>query len=444
MSKILLILLMCLVPFINAKAADSLDELLEEIRAEHQQEKKLHTEREQRFREERDRQKQLLEEAKAELAAEEKRSEALKVSYDQKEQEIQSKNELLQLRMGSLGELLGVVRQVAGDIDVVIDNSLVSAQKPGRDKILEQLSTSKALPEISELEQLWQLVLDEMVSAGKVVSFSSNIITNTGEQKQETVTRVGVFNAVTNGRFLRYVADTGQLVEPGKQPAERFRAMARTLENADTGIAPFPLDPTRGSMLALLVQVPDLKTRVRQGGIVGIVIIFIGLVGLLITLERFTMLGIINSKVKKQMQSDTPDNNPLGRIMSVYQSNPDVDTETLELKLDEAILKEIPALKRGLGILALLAAIAPLLGLLGTVTGIIETFQSITLFGTGDPRVMSGGISQALVTTVMGLVVAIPLLLFHSFLTARSNRLVHLLDEKSAAYVAMLAEANRK
>ena len=155
------------------------------------------------------------------------------------------------------------------------------------------------------------------------------------------------------------------------------------------------------------------------------------------------MLAMIDKKVQQQLNDEQPADNPLGRIMTIYRKNPDIDTETLGLKLDEAILKEMPALHRGLGTLALLAAIAPLLGLLGTVTGIIETFQSITLFGTGDPRTISGGISQALVTTVMGLVTAIPLLLLHSFLSTKSNRLVHILDEKSASFVAQLAESHR-
>jgi biopolymer transport protein ExbB len=167
------------------------------------------------------------------------------------------------------------------------------------------------------------------------------------------------------------------------------------------------------------------------------------LVGVIIALERFYILSGIDRKVIEQMKNKQPGENPLGRIMKVYLDNPEVDTDTLGLKLDEAILKEMPPLRRGLGVLSLLAAIAPLLGLLGTVTGMIDTFQSITLFGTGDPRVMSGGISQALVTTVMGLVAAIPLLFLHSFLSTKSNRLIHILDEKSAAFVAQLSESHR-
>ena len=132
--------------------------------------------------------------------------------------------------------------------------------------------------------------------------------------------------------------------------------------------------------------------------------------------------------------------NPLGRILSVYSDKIAQDVETLSLKLDEAILRETPSIERGLITLAILAAVAPMLGLLGTVSGMIETFQSITLFGTGDPKLMSGGISQALVTTELGLAVAIPMLLIHSALSSKSNRLIQILDEESAAIVARNAE----
>ena len=161
-------------------------------------------------------------------------------------------------------------------------------------------------------------------------------------------------------------------------------------------------------------------------------------------IERLVVLFLTNRKVREQLENSEPADNPLGRIMLVYKDNPETDAETLGLKLDEAILREMPTLQRGLWTIALLAAVSPLLGLLGTVTGIIETFQSITLYGTGDPRVMSGGISQALVTTVMGLLVAIPLLLFHGYLSSKSNSLIQILDEKSIAYVALLADENRK
>jgi biopolymer transport protein ExbB len=135
--------------------------------------------------------------------------------------------------------------------------------------------------------------------------------------------------------------------------------------------------------------------------------------------------------------------NPLGRVLRVYEENQSADVEKLGLKLDEAILKETPALERGIMLLKVLSVVAPLLGLLGTVTGMIKTFQAITLFGTGDPKLMAGGISEALVTTVLGLVTAIPLLLLHSVVSTRSKNLVQVLDEQSVGLVAERAEGHR-
>ena len=430
-------------PVSYAEPPKTLEQLLEKVRQESMLEKKSNVEREEKFRQAKENQEQLLKEVLAVLEKEEKRGVNLRRTYNLYENQIAKQTEILESRAGSLGELHGVVRQIAGDVDAIIDTSLVSAQKSGRDDIADALASSEKLPDIKELEQLWLLVLDEMLESGKVVRFNTRFINNNGEEVEQQVTRIGTFNAVSKGHFLRYLSDSEKLVEPARQPSQRFQSMAIELEQSQSGFVPFPLDPTRGAMLALLVQVPDIKTRIKQGGIVGMMIIFLALVGVIIALERFYILSGIDRKVIAQMKNNQPGENPLGRIMKVYTDNPDVDTGTLGLKLDEAILKEMPPLRRGLGVLSLLAAIAPLLGLLGTVTGIIETFQSITLFGTGDPRVMSGGISQALVTTVMGLVAAIPLLFLHSFLSTKSNRLIHILDEKSAAFVAQLSESHR-
>lgn len=445
MNKILFLFCLLLVTGIApADTPKTLDELLELVRQENLLEKSENVDREEKFKQAHNQQKQLLNDAIAELEEEKNRSDSLKSIYEQNERKVSAQEGVLSQKMGSLGEMHGIVRQIANDMDAIIDTSLVSAHIEGRDDVIDKLANSKVLPEISELEELWDVALEEMVEAGKVVTFPATIITNTGDEIQQDVTRVGVFNVVSKGRFLRYLPESDHLIEPGRQPAERFQSMALDFENSSSGIVPFPIDPTRGAMLALLIQVPDLKTRIQQGGIVGYMIIVIGITGLLMSIIRYFRLNQIDRKVSSQIGDEKPGDNPLGRIMSVYKSNQDVDTETLGLKLDEAILKEMPELQKGLRIISLLAEIALLLGLLGTVTGIIETFQSITLFGTGDPRVMSGGISQALVTTVMGLLTSIPLLLLHSMLSSKSNRLIHILDEKSAALVALLAESHIK
>jgi len=429
---------------LHADEPSNLDELLEQVKEERTLQNEEFLQRELRFKNAHSKQKKLLDVAVKKLKEEEDRSESLKATYESYDIEIKKQKEMLDKKMGTLGQLDGIVKQIAGELDSIIDTSLVSAQKPDRDKILNTLSTRKELPSYEDLEELWLLTMDEMVESGKVVRFPGKIITASGNEIEQEITRIGVFNAISGGRFLRSLPESGVLMEPGRQPGQRFLDMARGIENADTGIHPFPVDPTRGAMLALLVQVPDLKNRIEQGGLIGYVILIIGFVGILLALERLIVLFLTNRKVQEQLENSEPLNNPLGRIMLVYKDNPETDAETLGLKLDEAILREMPFLQRGLWTIALLAAVSPLLGLLGTVTGIIETFQSITLYGTGDPRVMSGGISQALVTTVMGLLVAIPLLLFHGYLSSKSNGLIQILDEKSIAYVALLADENRK
>ena len=444
MNRYINIIFILLISSTYAAEPTNLDELLEQVKRERVEEKEALINRESKFKNARNEQKKLLSSANKKLKEEEDRSVSLKATYESYDIEIKKQKEILDEKMGTLGELDGIVKQIAAELDSIIDTSLVSAQKPDRDKILDILSTRKELPSYDELEELWLLAMDEMVESGKVVQFKGKIITAAGNEVEQDITRIGVFNAVSDGRFLRSLPESGILMEPGRQPGQRFLEMAREIESPETGIYPFPIDPTRGAMLALLVQVPDLKNRIEQGGLIGYVILIIGFVGLLLAIERLIVLFITARKVNEQLQKEEPDENALGRIMLVYKNNPEIDAETLGLKLDEAILKEMPKLQRGLWTIALLAAVSPLLGLLGTVTGIIETFQSITLYGTGDPRVMSGGISQALVTTVMGLLVAIPLLLFHGYLSSKSNTLIQILDEKSMAYVAILAEENRR
>jgi biopolymer transport protein ExbB len=188
----------------------------------------------------------------------------------------------------------------------------------------------------------------------------------------------------------------------------------------------------------MLTKTPTLPERVQQGGAIGYIILVIGLFGIVLVVLRLTALGRLAAKMKRQLQEpgEASADNPLGRVLLVAGDAGERDIDAIELLLDEAILRETPALQRGLGLLKLLAAVAPLLGLLGTVTGMILTFQSITLFGTGDPKLMAGGISQALVTTVLGLIVAIPLLFSHTLLASRSRTLIQILDEQSAGLIA--------
>ncbi|HHA19744.1 MAG TPA: MotA/TolQ/ExbB proton channel family protein, partial [Methylophaga sp.] len=316
------------------------------------------------------------------------------------------------------------------------------AQKPDREKFLTSLAEHKQQPTIEELREFWLMLQEEMTESAKVSRFSAPIITAQGKVEDREVTRIGVFTAFSEGKFLRYLPETGSLVELGRQPTERLQSLVANFEaTTDSSLQPVVIDPTRGAIMALLVLAPDLKERIQQGGWIGFIILGLGAIGLIIALQRFYSLTVVGRGVARQQKSTEASlKNPLGRILSVYSDTLAQDVETLSLKLDEAILREIPKIERGLVTLAILAAISPMLGLLGTVSGMIETFQSITLFGTGDPKLMSGGISQALVTTELGLAVAIPILLIHSALSSKSNRLVQILDEESAALIARNAE----
>ncbi|TNE83911.1 MAG: MotA/TolQ/ExbB proton channel family protein, partial [Gammaproteobacteria bacterium] len=197
-----------------------------------------------------------------------------------------------------------------------------------------------------------------------------------------------------------------------------------------------------GSLLAALVDSPDWMERWHQGGWIGYLISAVGVLALLLALWRLLVLSGVSRRVNVQLTSDSPsEDNPLGRVLKVGMDNRSMDAESLELKLHEQVLKERPAIESGLNLLKIIAMVAPLMGLLGTVTGMIVTFQSITLFGTGDPKTMAGGISAALVTTVLGLCVAIPTVLLHTFVNGRAQRVLHILEEQSAGIVAEQAES---
>jgi biopolymer transport protein ExbB len=426
--------------------AGPLDALLKEVQQERREQARLDRQREAEFRAARDRQAQLLAEARARLEAEQARSARLRQQFDDNEKRLAEAQETLQRRQGDLGELFGVVRQVAGDVAGLLDGSLVSAQYPGRGQSLLKLSEERSLPTVAEMEKLWYLMLQEMTESGKVVRFQRNVVAPDGSEHEQEVVRVGVFDLVSGGRFLRYLSETGQVMTLPRQPARRYQEMARALQAAHGGVVPMAVDPSRGAILDVLVQMPTLEERVEQGREVGYLIIGLGLFGLLLALYRLLALGLISLRVRAQLKHpDQPRrDNPLGRVLLAWQASSQADPEVLERRIDEAVVKEVPRLQRGLSILRILAVMAPLLGLLGTVTGMIQTFQSITLFGTGDPKLMAGGISQALVTTVLGLVVAIPLIFLHALAASRSRALVQLLEEQSAGIIARQVERKRQ
>jgi biopolymer transport protein ExbB len=426
-------------------AAQTLDELARIVRTAASTEAGINQEREARFIRERDKQSQMLDQARQELANENTRSDGLRVEYDQNERTLADLETTLAERMGNLGELFGVVRQASGDVQAALDDSMVTAQIPGRTLFLSELAQRRELPTVPELRQLWSAMVTEIAESGKVVKFSAPVERTSGDKENLEIVRLGVFNAVSDGKFLDWDTRKSRenFIELARQPAARYSRMAVNLQESAPGdIVPMSVDFTRGQILRAVVQSRTPLERVKEdGGPVGFVIIGIGVFGLLLCLWKAFSLYSMGSRIARQMKNGEADKmNPLGRVLAVYSDNPEVDTETLELKLDEAILRETAPIETGLSFIKVLYVVAPLLGLLGTVVGMIATFQMITLFGTGDPRMMAGGISTALVTTVLGLVIAIPLTLVHSFLQGKARALIQVLEEQAAGIIARLAE----
>jgi biopolymer transport protein ExbB len=418
--------------------ASSLDELLETVKKARTADSALNQKRLREFRAARDNQRKLLADAKAEERRQENISEQLKVQFDANEKRLSEMADELTLKAANFGEMSGVVKQVSLDTSTRLLGSIISAQYPGRHVKLDELGERKELPTTAELKHLWIALQDEMTESGKVVTFTGDVIKKDGTKTTSQVTRVGAFNLVSDLGYVVYNNEVG-MQELARQP-EGYIETVQPYLSSSAAMAGLALDPSRGSILQLLTQKMTNEERYHQGGIVGYVITGLLIFGLLIVLERLITLTKLGGAIKKQAKSSTPGNNPLGRIMSVYLANKDLDTDDLELKLDEAILKETPKIERGVNIIKVLAAVSPLLGLLGTVTGMIATFQSITLFGTGDPKLMAGGISTALMTTVLGLISAIPLIFLHAIVAGKSKSMVHVLEEQSAGLLAEHAE----
>ena len=437
------------VPVAAQQPAQSIDDLLKRVQQGEVTEKRENREREQRFQQDKASQQKVLADAQAQRATLEQRSDALETQFEENELRVADLTEQFDKRLGSLKELFGVLQQVAGDTRAQFENSITSTQPSIRDgndpdrvqflaDLAAKMGTASKLASIEEIERLWFEMLNEMQETGRVVSYRAPVILGDGQQTELDVTRVGVFNLITDGKYLQYTPETGNITELARQPQQvRFVKTTADLANADSGMVTFALDPTRGQILSLLIQEPDLRERIDQGGTVGYIIIALGAIGMLLAVWRWVALFITGTKVRAQLKKETPStDNPLGRVLKVADDNRGVDRETLELKLGEAIYKERPALDRALPFIKIISVVAPLLGLLGTVTGMIVTFQAITLFGTGDPKLMAGGISQALVTTVLGLVVAIPTVLLHTLVSGRSRSIQQVLQEQAAGIVA--------
>ena len=430
----------------TANAANSLEELLQEVKKNRVSEARINKEREAEFQSARADKQALLKKAQDALKAEQARGDRLAKQFADNETKLAAKEVELDQATGTLGEMFGVVRQASAEAYGQIATSIVSAEFPGRGEFLKRMSEeSKGLPNIQELEDLWFALQTEMTESGQISRFTTKVISLDGGSKEQEVVRVGTFNLIGEQGYLIY-DDKDEIVQPlGRQPDGYLVDSALDLLSAKSGLVAFYADPSSGALLSLLKEKATMMERYHAGGVVGYVITVMLVIGLLIGIYKIVTLTVISGKMRSQLNNpgNPSTKNPLGRILTVYTENKGTDAENLELKLDEAILRELPSIESGINIIKIFAAIAPLLGLLGTVLGMIATFQQITLFGTGDPKLMAGSISMALVTTAQGIIAALPLLLMHSIVAGRSKSIVHILDEQTAGIIAAHSETEK-
>ncbi|MCY4266069.1 MAG: MotA/TolQ/ExbB proton channel family protein [Gammaproteobacteria bacterium] len=427
----------------------SLTELLNAVENDRVAESAEYRERQQEFEQNVARQQQILDTTNERIVEQETEQNRLSDQFEANEVIIADKREILRNRRGDLNELFGTLQGVAGDFLSNFQDSLISAQYPGRagelEVIIERAGSTIEQLNISEMERFWYFMHQEVTESGRVVTYNGDIALPSGDTTNRTITRIGAFNAISDGEYLNYQGEVGHLQVLPRQPDSEVLGAARDLQSSTTGFTRTGIDPTGGvggQVMANLVNFPSASEQVQaNAGVIGFIIIGVGVVGILLAFYRLLMLTLVSVQVRNQLKSEKPaKNNPLGRVLLIADANPDADTETLELKLGEAILKETPSLESMLTLIKMIATIAPLGGLLGTVTGMIQVFQQITVYGAGDPTIMAGGISQALMTTVLGIVVAIPTIFMHTVVKSRSDNIIHILEEQATGMIAQKAE----
>ncbi len=428
--------------FAQATPVQSIDELIARVGRDSREANAEAQRRVQEFTQKKAQQQRLLNTAKSQLRALRGQESSNNNKLDANKALVLKLDEELRVAQGSFGELFGAARQAAGEIKAVVDISFISGQFPGRGEELGEVANSSKLPEVYELENIYKTILQEAAAQGQIITYSGSIA-DVDDGAPVDITRVGPFTSwvAKDASFLK--VEDGELGLLSRQPSGRLRGLARNVSNGSPDkVVKGPVDPTRGVLLGLVVRTPTLAERYHAGGNIGYAVSIMAAIGVFIGIWRLFALFTTSMAVRAQMRRSKPGKgNPLGRIMAAYESAKDKDIETIELKLDDAILKESGKLDFGLSLIKVLAAVSPLMGLLGTVIGMIQTFQAITLFGAGDPQLMADGISFALVTTVLGLLSAIPLLLLHSFCSSASRSLQQVLEEQAAGLVAANAEA---
>ena len=362
----------------------------------------------------------LLSKAKKQLADEEARNVRLEDLFEANEIKLSELETELNIKLGVLGELFGVARQMAGELQADSESAYNFTEHPNRTESLNEIGKIK-VHNLKNLEDLWVLHLNEIASSGEIKAISANVINSSGDIEEDQLVRYGPFNMVKNRSFVKTDVANNAFSVLQKQPDRSLRRKFRSHYRSD-GYAVAPIDPTRGFLLSLYLDKPSTFERIAQGKLIGFIIVLIGISGLIFAAYRYYTLYLYSKTIKSKDENDI-----FSKIESISNSSKDV--ETFERECDEVLLTVNGNLSWGVNWIKFLAAVAPLLGLLGTVIGMIETFQAITVFGTGDPKQMAGGISQALVTTMLGLIFAAPLLAMYTLLSEKVSEILQEIEE---------------
>lgn len=427
-------------PFAFASVANASNSLVQQATQEKAQQQQHNQQREAGFVQT----AQELQAAKAELLAErnrlQKEADQLSSQFSDNENTLARLEETLRLETGSLGEMFGVVRQNAKELQSELDQSVTGVEPRAHQQSIDDVVAAKTLPSMAQLRGLWQAMSEEIRASGQVQTTEIQWLNGQGETQTVPALRLGSLGLISEQGYVKWDNARQQALSYQQLPSD-FPTFSHIRTLVDGDVVTIKVDPSRGVLLEQLALTPTLSQRLQAGGVIGNVILVLLGVGLIIALYRGAILATLRQKIKAQLKNpEQPGDNPLGRILAVYNKEQQRSVEALELRLLEAVVDEQNHLETGLSMLKLLAALAPMLGLLGTVTGMIETFQVITQFGNGDPKVMAGGISMALVTTVEGLIAAIPLLLAHNILSAQAEAIRNILEKQGIGLVAQQAE----
>lgn len=440
-----------------ADPASSKEELLQRVRAVRSGENQLYDQRVAEFSGASESQRaQMMRQAEQRLTQLEATATQMSDAYSENELRINDLNRQLVQKASQLGlsELFGLARQIAGDAASILHQSLINSQfdpepgELGRVQFLRAFADGRATPTPAELERLWFEIHREMTAQGEVLRYQANVVQPNGIAEQAEVVRIGPFTALSNAQFLGYLPDLRRLTVLPRQLPGEFMSIAENFYNSSEGYVRAVVDYTRGVLTALYIERPTWGQRIHLGEEVGYIIIAVGIAGALAFFYQLVHLIFVRLAVKRQLENlDEPKrDNPLGRVLLAFQGDPnriEEDADVAELRISEAVLREVPKLERFQAFLRLSVAAGPLLGLIGTVVGMIITFQSITESGSSDPRLMATGIGQAMIATVLGLGIAIPLLFANALLNGLSRSVVQVLDEQSAGMLAESIEKQR-